>query len=106
MDLISGIAIVTAFFLISIAIVAHSVARVPLPGADDNYNLIEQLVHRRSRTTFTTLLIGFFVGLADVLVAAGLPTIAFMNVVVGAAVVAILFSTSRHAQSDDEQWRR
>jgi len=106
MDLISGIAVVTGVFLIAIAIVAHSVARIPLPDNQTNHDLVEQFVNRRSRTTFATLLIGFFVGLADVLVAAQLPAIAFMNVVVGAAAIAILYSTSRRRHTDDDNWRR
>lgn len=104
MDLISGLAVVTAVFLIAIAIVAHAIAHLSLPGTADG-DLVEHLAHRRSRTTFATLLIGFFVGLANILVAAQLPAIAFMNVVVGAAAVAILYGTDRR-RSDDDTWRR
>lgn len=105
MDLISGIAVITAVFLVALAIVAHSLARYPWPADDSGLNQVEHLVQRRSRTTFVTLLVGFFVGLADVLVAAQLPVIAFLNVAVGAATIAILYSVSRR-RVDDERWRR
>jgi hypothetical protein len=106
MDLISGIAIVTAVFLIAIAIVAHSLARMPWPNGEAEDVQLEQVIHRRSRTTFVTLLIGFFVGLADVLVAAQLPVIAFLNVAVGAATIAILYSVSRQNRGESDHWRR
>lgn len=104
-DLITGIVVVTGAFLLATAIVALSASRIPLPANQDEHDLVERVFHRRARATFVTLLIGFFVGLADVLVTAQLPIIAFLNVAVGAATVAILYSTSR-SHSDGENWRR
>ncbi len=104
MDLISGIAVITAVFLIALAVVAHSLARFPGPTGEPGNDQVEYLIRRRSQTTFVTLLIGFFVGLANVLVAAQLPVIAFLNVAVGAATIAILYTVSRRS-ADDEQWR-
>lgn len=106
MDLISGIVAVTGVFLIATAIVAHSAAHGPWPSGQNEPHLIDQVIHRRSQATFVTLLIGFFVGIADVLVTAQLPVIAFLNVAVGAATVAILYSASRHQPGDEERWRR
>lgn len=104
-DLISGIAVITAVFLIALAVVAHSLARFPWPAGGSEVDQVEDVIRRRSQTTFVTLLIGFFVGLANVLVAAQLPVIAFLNVAVGAATIAILYSVSRRS-ADDERWRR
>ncbi len=105
MDLITGIVVITGAFLLASALVALSVARMPWPANRDEHSLIERAFHHRTQATFVILLIGFFVGLADVLVTAQLPVIAFLNVVVGAATVGILFGTSR-GQSGDENWRR
>ncbi|HZW31944.1 MAG: hypothetical protein IRY83_01120 [Chloroflexi bacterium] len=100
MDLITGISGVTAAFLFSTALVALALTRAgaaadpPAPG--------------RTRVVFVSLLIGLFVGLADVLVAAGLPTIAFLNVIAGAAAIAILHGPWGTGQRgpDEERWRR
>lgn len=106
MDLISGIAIVTAFYLLALGVIAHALNRVsPLTG-NAAAGQLEQMIHHPSRTTLVALLIGFFVGLADVLVAAQLAVIAFLNVAVGVATIAIIYSVSRHQPSDDEDWRR
>ncbi|HVC34522.1 MAG TPA: hypothetical protein VNL16_13505 [Chloroflexota bacterium] len=106
MDLITGIVVVTGAFLIATAIIAHAVARSPWPDNPAGRDAVEQVVHGRSRTTYVALLIGFFIGLADVLVTAQLPVIAFLNVAVGAATVAILFGISQRHRGDGEDWRR
>lgn len=104
MDLITGIVVITAVFLVAIAVMAHAIARIPGSGGPDDPDFIERLIQRHAHATFVPLLIAFFVGLADILVTAKLPVIAFLNVAVGAATVAILFSTSQR-RGDGEHWR-
>jgi hypothetical protein len=107
MDLIGGIAAITAVFLIAAAVVAHWVAGTPWSAEGMDHRLIEQIIQRRAQTTFVTLLIGFFVGIADVLVAAQLPAIAFLNVIVGGAAIVILYSVARQRRADkvEDTWR-
>jgi hypothetical protein len=107
MDLIGGISIVTAVFLLAAAIVSFRSVSAPGPFDPAQIRTLDLIHDRRTRTAFTTLLIAFFVGLADVLVAAQLPAVAFVNVVIGGAAIAILYNESHRARSDssDEQWR-
>ncbi|MGH2459968.1 MAG: hypothetical protein ACRDIY_14010, partial [Chloroflexota bacterium] len=80
MDLITGIVAITAAFLLATAIVALSATHLPWPTDPDHRQFVEGIFHHRSQATFVTLMIGFFVGLADVFVTAKLPVIAFLNV--------------------------
>jgi hypothetical protein len=104
-DLITGISGVTAAFLFSTALVALALARA---GAAADPPRSAPPAPGRARVVFVSLLIGLFVGLADVLVAAGLPTIAFLNVIAGAAAIAILHGPwgTGQRELDEERWRR
>lgn len=107
MDLIGGIVVVTAAFLIAAAVVGHWLSTAPWEADPQRHNVVDLTVQRRSQTLFVTLLIAFFVGLADILVAAQLGAIAFVNVLVGAATIAIIFSVSRPRRDRaDDNWRR
>lgn len=104
MDLIGGIVVVTAAFLVAAALVGHWVSSAPWVDDPARHQVVDQTIQRRSQTMFATLLIGYFVGLADILVAAQLGAIAFANVLVGAATLAILFSVARQrARSSDRK---
>ena len=79
---------------------AHSTSSRPKNGAA--HQMIEHVLNRRSRTMIITLLIGYFVGIADVLVSAQLPAIAFINIVIGAGTIAVLYDVSnRHGSGED-----
>lgn len=98
MDLITGIAIVTAAFMLGVGIIAHAITEIPhVEGAADP-GFLDHIRQGRARAIFATLLTGFFVGLTDVLIAAGLLTIAAINVLVGAGAIGILLSQRRSAR--------
>ena len=107
MDLIGGIVVITAAFLIAAAVVGHWVSNAPWDSDPEHHRVIDLTVQRRSQALFVTLMIAFFVGLADILVAAQLGAIAFVNVLVGAATIGIVFSVSRpRREPTDDNWRR
>jgi hypothetical protein len=106
MDLIGGIVIITSAFLLAAAIVSYRLAGAPWSIDDTKHRLIEQALQRRTRTAFITLLIGFFLGLADIFVTAQLPAIAFINVAIGAGTIGIVYSTARRGFGSEEgEWR-
>lgn len=106
MDLIQGIVVITSAFLLAAAIVSHRLAGAPWSNDDAKHRLIEQALQRRTRTAFITLLIGFFLGLADVFVTAQEPAIAFINLVIGAGTIGIVYSAaSRGFGSEEGEWR-
>ncbi|HLH73224.1 MAG TPA: hypothetical protein VKX96_08060 [Chloroflexota bacterium] len=108
MDLIAGTVVLTSVFLLATAFVGHWIGRVPLPSSDAEDAIGEHAMFRRSRTLMITLLIGYFVGISDVLVSAQLPAIAVINLAIGAATVAILYDISQRRRSagEEENWRR
>jgi len=107
MDLIGGIVAISAAFLIAAAVVGHWVSTAPWESEPERHRVVDLTVQRRSQALIVTLMIAFFVGLADILVAAGLGAIAFVNVLVGAATIGIVFSVSRpRAERADDSWRR
>ncbi|HEX5417181.1 MAG TPA: hypothetical protein VFZ25_16065 [Chloroflexota bacterium] len=107
MDLIGGVVVVTAAFLLAAAVVGHWLSTAPWEADPERHNIVDLTVQRRSQTLFVTLLIAFFVGLADILVAAQLGVIAFINVIVGAATIGIVYSVSRTRRDRaDDSWRR
>jgi hypothetical protein len=107
MDLIGGVVVVTSVFLVATAIVARPLLTSALGNGDDA-QVIDPRVQRRARSALVPLLVGFFVGLADVFVTAQQPAVAFINLVVGAAVVAIVYDTARvrHATGSGESWEQ
>lgn len=104
MDLITGIAIVTAAFMISVGIIAHAVTGTPRLGGSADPGPREPVLEGHLRALFSTLVIGFFVSLTDVLVSAGLLPIAAVNLVIGAGAVGILFAGDRRHGSDGGDW--
>ncbi len=99
MDLISGVVTVTSVFLISTAIVARPLLSMN-PAAGDDGDVNEPRVHRRARSALVPLLVGLFVGLADVFVTAQLPAVAFINLIIGAATVAVVYDVSRSRRNE------
>lgn len=107
MDLISGTVVLTSVFLLAVALASNWISRAPWPTDGAAHQMIEHVMNRRSRTMIITLLIGYFVGIADVLVSAQLPAIAFINIVIGAGTIAVLYDVSnRRGGGEDENWRR
>jgi len=108
MDIISGTVVLTSVFLLATAFVGHWIGRAPLPSSDAEDAIGEHAMFRRSRTMLITLLIGYFVGISDVLVSAQLPMIAVINLAIGIGTVAILYDVSQRRRSggDEETWRR
>jgi hypothetical protein len=107
MDLIGGIVIITSVFMLAVAIVSHRLAGAPWSNDDLKHRLIEQALQRRTRTAFITLLIGLVLGLVDVFVTAQLPEMAFVNLVIGAATIGIVYSAaSRGFGAEEGEWRR
>jgi hypothetical protein len=94
MDLIGGVVVVTSVFLVATAVVARPLLTSAL-GNDDNADVIDPRVQRRARSALVPLLVGLFVGLADVFVTAQQPAVAFVNLIVGAATIAIVYDAAR-----------
>jgi hypothetical protein len=105
MDLIGGVVVVTSVFLIATAVVARPLLTSALGNGEDATE-IDQRVQRRARSAMVPLLVGLFVGLADVFVTAQQPAVAFVNLIVGAATVAIVYDTARNrrAGGSSEGW--
>jgi hypothetical protein len=109
MDLIGGIVVITSVFMVGVALVAFRLVGTAASGPDREGHAVENALHRRGQLAVLPLLIGFFIGTSDVFVTAQLPAIAFVNLMIGAAVIGILVSGSSRAvskASDEEQWRR
>ena len=109
MDLIGGIVVITSVFMVGVALVAFRLVGTAASGSDRHGQTVETALHRRGQVAVVPLLIGFFIGTSDVFVTAQLPAIAFVNLMIGAAVVGILVSGSSRASgqvAEDEQWRR
>jgi hypothetical protein len=107
MDLIAGLVVVSSVFMVATAVVAHPLISSP-PKENDDGEVAERKVQRRAKSALIPLLIGFFVGIADILVTAQLPAVAFVNLIIGAGVVAIVYDVSkprRHGSSDTEGWQ-
>jgi hypothetical protein len=105
MDLIGGVVVVTSVFLVATAVVARPLLTTALGNGEDAAE-IDPRVQRRARSALVPLLVGLFVGLADVFVTAQQPAVAFVNLIVGAATVAIVYDTakSRRTINAGEQW--
>jgi hypothetical protein len=102
MDLIAGVVVVTSVFLIATAIVARPLLTSALGNGGDAAD-IDLRVQRRARSALVPLLVGFFIGLADVFVTAQQPAVAFINLIVGAATVAIVYDTARTRRAADSR---
>lgn len=85
MDLIAGIVILTAVFLIVAGFVGVRLSR---PGVDGRLGLEDP---QRSRIVFAILLLVFFVGLTDVFVITQQYNLAFTNLTVGIVLAAIQY---------------
>jgi hypothetical protein len=107
MDLIGGVVVVTSVFLIATAVVARPLLTTALGNGEDA-NEIDPRLQRRARSALVPLLVGFFVGLADVFVTAQQPAVAFVNLVVGGAIIAVVYDTARVRQptGSGETWEQ
>ncbi len=108
MDLIGGIVVVTSAFLIASAAVGLRATGAPWPDDERRHDVVETALQQRLRPVFATLLIAYFLGIADLFVTAQLPAVAFVNLIVGAGALAVLVATPRQRPrpTDEETWRR
>jgi hypothetical protein len=107
MDLIGGVVVVTSVFLVATAVVARPLLTSALGNGEDANN-IDPRLQRRARSALVPLLVGLFVGLADVFVTAQQPAVAFVNLVIGGAIIAIVYDTGRVRQptGSGETWEQ
>jgi hypothetical protein len=103
MDLIGGLVITTSAFMVSAAIVSwRLIGSHTARGASDDVSP-EHATTRLARIVIVPLLVGFFIGVADVFVTAQLPAVAFVNLLVGISTIAILYGgTSRFTSRQEE----
>lgn len=121
MDLISGIVVVSSTFLISLALAAlftglasKEIVKTGKDGGVRNIDVLEWLVYSRARLIFASLFIVYAVAMTDIFVIAQQPTLAFLNLAAGIALVAMhLFAVSPRKtgqkvtdESGREDWNR
>lgn len=108
MDLITGLATITSVFLLSVAIVSFRLVGVSARSDDPGSGTPDLTVQQLARVVVVPLLIGFFLGTADVFVTAQLPADAFVILLLGVSTIAILYGASRRSarNPDDPNWRR
>ncbi|HLH73602.1 MAG TPA: hypothetical protein VKX96_09990 [Chloroflexota bacterium] len=94
MNLIGGTVVLTSAFLLATTVVAQWAGSAYCPGPDADQAIDDRVLFRRTRTLMIALLIGYFAGLANLLVSAGLPAIAVVNLVIGIGTIAILYDAS------------
>ena len=94
MNLIAGTVALTSAFLVATSVLGHWVGRQPLPGNDGDDAIADRAMFKRARTLMVAILVGYFVGMANLLVSAGLLTIAAINLVVGTSAIVILWDAS------------
>jgi len=121
MDLISGIVVITSTFLVALALTAlftglasKEIVKTGKDGGIGNVDVLEWLVYSRVRLIFASLFVVYAVAMTDVFVIAQQPTLAFLNLVAGIALVAVhLFAVAPRKvgkkvadESGREDWNR
>jgi hypothetical protein len=94
MNLIGGTVVLTSAFLLATTVVAQWAGSAYCPDPDADQAIDDRVLFRRTRTLMIALLIGYFAGLANLLVSAGLPAIAVVNLVIGIGTIVILYDAS------------